>query len=41
MKTGECYYIEESDGSLWIGVSFQDESGLVWTETSKIEIEEL
>lgn len=41
VKTGECYFIEELDGSLWIAVSYQDEVGLVWTESNKVEDENI
>ena len=41
VKTGECYFIEELDSSLWVAVSYQDETGVVWTESSKVEDENI
>ena len=36
MKTGECYFIEELDGSLWIAISYANEMGYTWTEHIKV-----
>lgn len=38
MKTGECYYLDEN-GSLWLAVSYQDESGVVTTTSFKVPID--
>ena len=39
MKTGECYFLNEFDNSLWIATSYQNEFGLVWTINSKVDNE--
>jgi len=36
MKTGECYYRDET-GALYLSESFQDEAGVVTTTTTLVE----
>jgi hypothetical protein len=36
MKTGEVYFRDE-DGVLWVAESFEDESGVVTTETRVVD----
>ncbi len=37
IKTGECFFIDETNETLWVAISYQDELGLVWTENIKVE----